>query len=652
MFIPFTFSASILISSSLGASFEDDATKSRLRSRQWIEDPEESRCQVYVAPSSLPNAGLGIFAGRKFRKGDMILGADGPSIPIVDPDLSQKSMDTWLDLFSLYIWDGGISDPALFESNYTIEFSSAALPNSHPILNNMDISHPAVVPYDETLDRTRSPGAGAVSYLMGRNLIATSDIDEGKEIFLRYPDDYMNTLCSKHNIPRKRNYKEAAQIVMNLMRSFGSNFTEWKESSSYVSVSDITSSLLPSSQKDVDKITPIFKDRGVIVKEKAIIIAIAEELSVKNRSFSWLTKHGTCLDNIVPGQSTNPRAGKGAIAKHFIQKGNVVAPAPVLQITDLNALRMPAFHGDKWQLLLNYCLGHEKSSLLLCPYTNSILVNHCSSRNLESHPCGQDQTPNAEYRWADWDHATDSWLTMTVDDMKRHRGKGLVLEIVATKDIPKGEEVFVDYGISWEIAWERHIKQWKPSPSYLKREWTSITTLNRELGPLPLAPSLHENYISSDFNKVLFTGCYYYETNESLPQREEKFQMEPEQSWMNMPIQQVVQKYGRISGNTVYKVDENGTYSDGDFWPCVVVNKSIHDEGIDEDQYIVRIIQSPYHNETLWEKMNVPRLILNYPRSSIRHFYKPYQSDIWLPGVFRHPMGLPDDLFPMHWRNL
>ena len=29
-----------------------------------------------------------------------------------------------------------------------------------------------------------------------------------------------------------------------------------------------------------------------------------------------------------------------------------------------------------------------------------------------------------------------------------------------------------------------------------------------------------------------------------------------------------------------------------------------------------------------------------------------YKSDIWLPGAFRHPMGLPDHLLPSQWKNL
>ena len=38
---------------------------------------------------------------------------------------------------------------------------------------------------------------------------------------------------------------------------------------------------------------------------------------------------------------------------------------------------------------------------------------------------------------------------------------GLVLEVVALRNITVGEEVTVDYGQEWEKAWYDHVKSWK-----------------------------------------------------------------------------------------------------------------------------------------------------------------------------------------------
>ena len=109
---------------------------------------------------------------------------------------------------------------------------------------------------------------------------------------------------------------------------------------------------------------------------------------------------------------------------------------------------MPAFDlkTNNWQLILNYCIGHEHSSLLLCPNTNAALINHCSERDPANHPCGRAGRPNAKFQWADWDKVSNEWLTKTIDEMETERGQGLSLEAVAIGDIEEGEEVFVDYG--------------------------------------------------------------------------------------------------------------------------------------------------------------------------------------------------------------
>jgi hypothetical protein len=43
---------------------------------------------------------------------------------------------------------------------------------------------------------------------------------------------------------------------------------------------------------------------------------------------------------------------------------------------------------------------------------------------------------------------------------------------------------------------------------------------------------------------------------------------------------------------------------------------------------------------------------MDYPPASVRYFTKPYKSDQHLPGAFRHPIEIRDDLFPEQWKNL
>lgn len=156
----------------------------------------------------------------------------------------------------------------------------------------------------------------------------------------------------------------------------------------------------------------------------ALSEALAKVVSLKPRGKQWLIENGRCVDNIVPGQSTLPFAGRGAFAQRRIARGEVVVPVPLIQLKDTDALLIWEEVQDEFgdwidvpvgkQLLLNYCFGHDESSLLLCPITNAILINHCSNRTKE---CGE-SGPNAEYNWdTAWDRDTARWLDMTLDEI-------------------------------------------------------------------------------------------------------------------------------------------------------------------------------------------------------------------------------------------
>ena len=602
---------------------------------------KQNTCSVYLAPSSVPGGGMGMFAVKAVEKGGIVHPTDGPSIPIIDPDDSHDSLSAWVSLFSSYWWVSGISDPALFEADYSAEYviTVGALPNSHPFLNNLVPANPSFIPYDDYMDRTKDVGAGANSYHMGRHSIASTNIEASDELFLQYPDDYMNWISDKYNIPKRIHYNEAGYLSSILFQQYGQKLKKWQNDKRYMMATEMAKKLIPKTNTELKKVLSSITNP---LSTDDMAMAIAKQLSVTRRPVSWIQKNGICLDNIVPRLSKNPRAGKGAIANRFLQKGDVVTPVTLLQITNLDALRIPAFKGDKWQLLLNYCLGHSSSSLLLCPDTNAILVNHCSDRRPDMHPCGGNSSkPNARYQWAKWDKKTDSWLNMTIEEMKNQGGRGLSLEVIATRDIEEGEEVFIDYGKEWEAAWDRHVHSYRPPTYENEGEWSPVKKLNDELGPIPIAPNLDPKFITMDNRNVTFTGCYYYEDDVTFWTT---FEGE-EKSWLEMQKDEVIHKYHRNYGEA-FMVDENQSYSDGAFWPCVVLGK---DEP--NDSYIVRIIQSWLYEDTVWQRMKLPRIITNYPRKSIRHFYLPYKSDLHLPGVFRHSIHLPDDLFPAIWRD-
>ena len=192
--------------------------------------------------------------------------------------------------------------------------------------------------------------------------------------------------------------------------------------------------------------------------------------SLAQRDIDWIISEGKCLDNLVKKKSTIPHAGMGAFAQRFIPKGETVIIAPLLHImeADESTLIYPLEFDEEEgeivikgndpdpegiQLIVNYCFSHDKSSMLLCPQTNAILINHCSERHDYGGDCAKNNKnddgalrgPNAEIRWAtEWDPDTEEWLKLSFKELRKYVSKGtrgLSFEVIAKRDIYPGDEV-------------------------------------------------------------------------------------------------------------------------------------------------------------------------------------------------------------------
>jgi hypothetical protein len=277
-----------------------------------------------------------------------------------------------------------------------------------------------------------------------------------------------------HHMPMPEDYKKAAMILSKFWQEHqhdeGYEFTPPSDLEATVSM------LLPSSRAELDaKLAPYLSNTKQLKAhafEKELFRGMAREMASIPRSPEWIRQHGMCLEHLIPYPSQIPHAGQGALAQHFIARGDLVVPVPFLHVLDKNALLYPSFHQPEltavesslstsndnddatktrrlrmsWQVLLNYCFSHEESSLLLCPNTNAILINHCSTRRDPVdgqllHPCGHADGPNAAYRWSagDWDPTSPVWLNMTLDEIAQQQGRGLSMEIFALRDIHPGD---------------------------------------------------------------------------------------------------------------------------------------------------------------------------------------------------------------------
>jgi hypothetical protein len=224
---------------------------------------------------------------------------------------------------------------------------------------------------------------------------------------------------------------------------------------------------------------------------------------------------------------------------------------------------------------------------------------------------------------------------MAVDEIAAQTGRGLAMEVVALRHIQLGDEIFVDYGLDWERAWEEHVLHWKP-PQRSAEPWITA----EEANDLTVIPA---TFVAGDLRKStnhphLFTGCQYWTTE--LDQHE-AFAEEYE-DWEKLPDAELLQTYA--DDGMAYKGDYT-VHSDQVHWPC----SALKDNG--DGTYVVRIHQSDWYSTQPWEENDVPRLLKNYPRQSIHFFVKPYKSDQHLPSAFRHPIGIPEDMVPPQWKT-
>lgn len=104
---------------------------------------------------------------------------------------------------------------------------------------------------------------------------------------------------------------------------------------------------------------------------------------------------------------------------------------------------------------------------------------------------------NVEFQWSQHYMHHETWLHLPFESMlQMDYPGGLILDLVATREIDEGEELYLDYGASWKMAWEDHVRHWKPAkeaekyiyPADIDRS-QAIRTVE-EQGHDPYAPNL------------------------------------------------------------------------------------------------------------------------------------------------------------------
>lgn len=271
------------------------------------------------------------------------------------------------------------------------------------------------------------------------------------------------------------------------------------------------------------------------------------------------------------------------------------------------------------QLLLNYCLGHAESELLLCPTTQAALMNHAPSTVV----------PNVGIRWYhDPDIPEyDQWIlkslqdttTMDASNPKTMQAR-LAMEYVALRDIKEGEELFLGYPMPWQDALETHL-QHGSSSAIMETDSISAKIWNDEYRAVIPSEDLHHMGLA-----------YFCQVYPHVKIDENSIVVEWEDFYAN----------AAVDPNT-WPPEFRHMYQNNEaaaMYPCIVIG-----EAQNKGHYNVEMLLKPV------SLSQVGRRFLNIPRDRIRFVDSLYRSDMHLKSAFRHHVPISDSLFPMQWRT-
>lgn len=459
--------------------------------------------------------------------------------------------------------------------------------------------------YEPLLNRSIHPMVGSSTSYHNLEFIASRAISAGEELFL----DSKQQWVDKSQLPRKEDYTRTKSIVDALI-GFHEKHPDLSEEQWIDILFRMRTEMMMGESNAAGLLPNTLKS---LMKANQTSLA---NMSLTERSLDWLKENGQCLDNIQEGVSTIPGAGRGAFATRYLPKGTVVSPAPLMQIMDKRTLLSQTKSNCSQQLLWNYCFGHRKSEILLCPTTHVTLINHGAQR------------ANVEIRWGESSsNRFNASVNNRLEELEAMMAHGsdyslmtsrLSFDFFATKNIKPGDEIFLNYGKEWDDAFSRHVAQWtKPDSA---NTFIPSNVLNRGNAPLMM----------SDDPRMIHQG---YEC------RLEPFAIETshvahlEEDYFSNPTIKVENWNDQLK----MLVKDNKFLV---WYPCELL--SIDESG---DTYKTHV-----YSKNL-PKRKLIRSHRGVPRKAIRYTDRPYHSDQHLAFSFRHYIPIPDSMFPLRWRN-
>jgi hypothetical protein len=608
-------------------------------------------CGLYLAVSStstVEEPKWGVYAGKLYEKHDNI-GFGDIAIQIFNllantmTDDNEQDFSAIVDFFEEYIW---VPQPSggQFEMNSDVGRIVTAIPGAGVVggynvkLTNANWNHSNAYHREawNELPQVSHPGRGAYSNFYETGLSATDEIVVGMEIFPSYGDNWNGDEEDDEDDGDAEitpaDYKKIDQTVEKMMAFFDKHDDLEEEDKLEIYnflIRDVMAAAAGHKKGAmISNLLPDTPDKLAEILQAGGSLSVAVPSVIRNTE--WLQQYGRCMDHIRPGPSTIPHAGRGAFANRHIVQGGLVAPVPLVQISEQEIMDMhkiktvqdddgePMFIRDNdqvigHQLLLNYCYGHPESTLLFFPAgAVTAFINHSKEK------------ANAKMSWSKHANNHKHWLQLEphrlLEDGNRHLG--LLMEIVATKPIAQGEEIFMDYGDSWQAAWDEHELEWRKSQQKgtIDTEWPMrALDLNLQHKNAPFA-TIDEQLKTPDAMDNVMLKCFLMV---------KKPQDEPAINDSG----QKVRIWAEAEDERQQVIDSENLFD------CSIVERQ-------------EIAGGSWNYTALWEGDSGGTLVKNVPHRALVLVDKPGMGDQYTPNAFRHYIQIPDDIFPQGpWRN-
>jgi hypothetical protein len=551
-------------------------------------------------------------------------------------DLDDNPLANIVDWFEQYIWvphgSGGQFEILEHDARIVTAIPGGGVVGGYnPKMTNADWNHSSAYHREawNEYPGVAHPGRGAYSNYFNVELASTEHIPAGKEIFLNYGDNWEEKEDGDKEKLTKDDFVKVDKTIQKMIEFFDKYESDLDDASKgeiykFLVMDVLRAAAGKSKGKQLQEMLPSNPADLKKVLEDGGSFYVSSPGSI--RSLKWLETNGRCMDNIRPGPSTIPYAGRGAFATRPIKEGSLVAPVPLVQIPEETILNMhptkvvevPPIDADSeepdqltmrasdeptgLQLLFNYVYGHPDSNLVFLPAGASVnYINHSKEK------------VNAKLVWSDHPFHQKEWFNLSPLDLiaKENAYLGLMMEIVATRDIQEGEEIFLDYGDRWQAAWDVHVADFEEGKP---KSWPlRALDLNQE----------HRNKLFRTKDQDPYPGNVMMKCFLMVKKPKE-----------GQPLKD---KEGR----------KLRVWSEADSGKPNLVSENLF------DCEILTAEETPEGNfyDVAWSNGQEVTVVQKVPQKAIVFLDKPETGDQHFAFAFRHYIEIPDDMFPAAWRN-